>query len=209
MNRQLLKNILEDYKSYWLDSSTLYPGRKLRHDISIWKQFTAFINTSANCFARSHPTGHVTGSALLVNPTMDQFLLMHHAKLNKWLQMGGHADGHPIPHETAMREAEEETGLRQLSFLNYEGDLGITTDLAPLPFDIDIHKIPARKSEPLHFHYDVRYIIVADPNIPLRGNEESNDIRWLSPDEALSLTCEESMVRQFAKVRYLKANLIP
>ena len=51
-------------------------------------RFGSFLESNPNCFDRSNTIGHITGSALIVSPSLDKILLMHHKKLNKWLQMG-------------------------------------------------------------------------------------------------------------------------
>src|SRR4051812_42515904 len=87
-------------------------------------------NTDA--YQRTHLPGHITGSAWIVNSDSTKVLLVEHAKLHKWLQPGGHADGDENVLRVALKEVDEETGLTNLS---YDGQL----------FDIDIHSIPARK----------------------------------------------------------------
>ncbi|MCA0994456.1 NUDIX hydrolase [Alloyangia pacifica] len=121
-------------------------------------------------YGRDPAQDHITGSGFVVSPCRGFTLLLHHAKLNRWLQPGGHCDGDPDVAAVAAREIFEETGLaaRQLS-----GQL----------FDIDIHQIPARRSEPAHFHYDLRFLFEADPAIPLRRNAESHDLRWVALDD--------------------------
>ena len=146
-----------------------------------------FVRSTPDCFQRTHLAGHVTGSALVVNQARTRVLLMHHAKLDKWLQMGGHSDGDPDTPEVALREAQEETGLSRLRRLSRE------------PFDLDIHEIPARGAEPAHFHYDVRYLVVGDPEEPLQINSESRGLRWFTLEEAQKVTQELSMLRQFEK----------
>jgi 8-oxo-dGTP pyrophosphatase MutT (NUDIX family) len=92
-------------------------------------------------------------------------LLMHHRKLQRWLQLGGHADGDADLRNVALREAGEESGL---------------TDLQVLPdiFDVDLHLIPARRDEPEHWHYDVRYVVVASGSEAFTVNEESLALAW-------------------------------
>ena len=114
-------------------------------------------------------------------------MLTHHAKLNKWLQPGGHADGDENIFQVALREAEEETGLKSLQLLN------------PLPFDFDIHIIPARNNFPEHFHYDVRFIFGASAHETLSITDESNDLKWISLSEIESYTDNVSILRMKEK----------
>ena len=129
--------------------------------------------------------GHVTGSAWIVDQAGERTQLTHHRKLNMWIQLGGHSDGDPNSLNVALREANEESGLT-------------VNPVAESIFDLDIHLIPARKSEPAHYHYDVRYILVADSDA-FTVSEESLDLAWVSPKELPTLTDEESMLRMLAK----------
>lgn len=116
-------------------------------------------------YHRDFLPGHMTGSAWIIDQTKQYALLVHHAKLNRWLQPGGHADGDENIIAVARKEAEEETGLTNLVLLH------------PL-FDIDIHPIPARKDFPQHDHYDIRCLFMADKNDKILLSEESHAVEW-------------------------------
>lgn len=175
MHRQPLLEQLENYRE------------RFPHEAGTAVQLADFVRSTPDCFEREHLAGHVTGSALVVDRSRSRVLLMHHAKLGKWLQMGGHSDGDPDTPAVALREAQEETGLERLEMV------------CDQPFDLDIHEIPARGQEPAHLHYDVRYLVVGDPEEPLTINSESRGLRWFSLQEAQAATQEQSMLRQFAK----------
>jgi 8-oxo-dGTP pyrophosphatase MutT (NUDIX family) len=142
---------------------------------------------SNDAFQRTHLPGHITGSAWIVNKTKDQTLLVHHAKLNKWVQPGGHADGDENVLQVALREAEEETGLRNFK---------ITETI----FDIDIHTIPERKDFPQHQHYDIRYLLEADTNEQIVVSEESHDVKWIAISDLEKFTLERSVLRMKEKI---------
>lgn len=146
-----------------------------------------FVRTYPNCFDRSLLIGHVTGSAWIVSPDRQQVLLIHHRKLDRWLQPGGHADGDPDVAAVALREAQEETGLTSLRII---GD-GI--------FDVDVHEIPSRKDVPAHLHYDVRFLLEADPLEAFGDSDEIKNIRWFSAEIAKSITDSESILRMVRK----------
>ena len=122
------------------------------------------------------PASHVTGSAWVVNPSRDKALLTLHTKLNTWLQPGGHGEKNEAVQETALREAEEESGLHSLRLLH------------PGIFDIDVHLIPPNGDTPEHYHYDIRFILLADDGEKLAISRESKDLKWVSFDEIPSLT---------------------
>lgn len=128
-------------------------------------QFETFMHTQANAFERSNATGHFTGSCWLVSADGARVLLMHHRKLDRWLQPGGHADGDTDLARVAWREAQEETGVIDL---RVEGGI----------FDIDLHRIAARGDEAEHWHYDVRYVLRAGVDDRFTINQESRALAW-------------------------------
>jgi 8-oxo-dGTP pyrophosphatase MutT (NUDIX family) len=122
----------------------------------------------ANCASRSLLHGHLTASAWILNASRTHVLMTHHRKLKRWLQLGGHADGDLDLERVALREAEEESGLKSLHCL------------ASVPFDVDIHTIPARGAAPEHRHYDVRFLFAADDAEPLVKSDESLALAWVA-----------------------------
>lgn len=175
MHRQPLLDQLADYAAKHPDETETV-GR-----------FIDFVRTEGDCFERSLAVGHVTGSAWIVNADGSQVLLTHHRKLDRWLQLGGHADGDPDVFAVALKEAREESGLSDFAAV-IEGI-----------FDLDIHPIPARKSDPEHLHYDVRYLLRATGATDYVVSDESHDLRWVPLDEVTTLTTEDSMTRMVRK----------
>lgn len=145
-----------------------------------------FVMDHEDCFYREQLSGHITGSAWIVNATADRALLTHHKKLNIWVQLGGHADGDNQIERVAAREAEEESGLTDLALVSEE------------IFDIDIHEIPARKQEPAHFHYDCRFLLQATSTNYV-VSDESHDLGWIALNDMSQYTNEESVLRMVRK----------
>lgn len=118
---------------------------------------------------RGFRPGHLTGSALVVDHRAERSLLMLHAKLGRWFQPGGHADGNTNLAAVALREAEEETGIADLAI--------------HLPaIDVDIHEVRPPAEDP-HLHLDVRFLVIAPPGAAEIGNEESLALRWVTEGE--------------------------
>lgn len=207
MKRRHIIDNIDIYRDTWASGRASYQAFSAAEEGGILSTFQTFVAEHSDCFERSLAHGHVTGSALVVSPDLSQVLLTLHAKLGKWLQLGGHADGQPEVHAVAAREVEEESGLRHIRFCPYESLFGLAPERDPLPFDFDSHDIPARPAEAAHVHYDVRYLIIADPQEPLAITAESKDLRWFPIDTARQLTAERSMQRQFDKVDWLKSRL--
>jgi 8-oxo-dGTP pyrophosphatase MutT (NUDIX family) len=151
------------------------------------KEFLNIIQ-SPRCYHRDHLPGHITASSWIVDESKTHALLVHHVKLKKWLQPGGHADGNEHVLNVALREASEETGLTNL--------VHSPTEI----FDLDIHSIPARKDFPEHLHYDIRFAFSASRNSTLKISNESHDLRWIGFDEIPALTNQNiSILRMIRK----------
>ena len=167
---------------------------KERADLERMRQYAA---TLEQPFSRSQATAHFTGSAVVVDPEGGRVVMLHHAKLKRWLQPGGHADvadGGEME-ATALREAREETGCRVH-----------VHPAAVRPLDVDIHTIPARRDEPEHHHLDVRFLLVAeDPEALVHDPAESTGVQWLSWDEALARADEAPLRRMLEKARCVVA----
>jgi 8-oxo-dGTP pyrophosphatase MutT (NUDIX family) len=136
------------------------PGDETRLD-----DYLDLLTEGAHGFRRERLAGHFTGSAWLVSADEARVLLTHHRKLDRWLQLGGHADGDEDLARVALREAEEESGLRDLQ-------------VEPEIFDLDRHWIPERGDVPGHWHYDVRYVVRAGDDETFAVSEESHALAW-------------------------------
>lgn len=174
MNRNTLLNLLEKYK----------PSSE---EALFKEQMIAFIKQYQNCFDRSLEIGHITASAWLLNKDETKALLMHHAKLNKWFQVGGHCDGNPNVLEVAIKEAQEESGIKNI--------IPISNEI----FDIDIHLIPANSKEKEHYHYDVRFLLKVESDEQIIQNSESKELRWINKTIDELPTDNQSVIRLFKK----------
>lgn len=174
--RMSLIDVISDY-------GTTYP-----EEIAFKERFIELLK-HPRAFFRDHLPGHITASSWIVDEGREFVLLTHHAKLNRWLQPGGHADGDEDVTAVARREALEETGLQSLRLDNSE------------IFDIDIHGIPARNGFPAHDHYDIRFVFTADKNEHLTVTSESHDLAWIPREEIASCTGNNvSIMRMLEKV---------
>lgn len=163
-----LREHLADYRRRWPDEE------------EVIAHFLALLDAPANPFVRERLEGHLTGGAWLVSGDGLRILMTHHRKLDRWLQLGGHADGDTDMARVALKEAQEESGLSDLAV---EGGI----------FDLDRHWIPERKGVPGHWHYDVRYVVRAGGSEDYVVSEESLDLAWREiapladePDPSLS-----------------------
>jgi 8-oxo-dGTP pyrophosphatase MutT (NUDIX family) len=149
--------------------------------------FLELLAEGADPFVRERLAGHFTASSWLVDATGTRALLTHHRKLDRWLQLGGHADGDRDLANVALREAEEESGLVNLR-------------VEPELFDLDRHWIPERGDVPGHWHYDARYVVRTTDSEDFVISEESLDLAWRDISAiAKDPASDESMRRMATK----------
>lgn len=151
-------------------------------------RFQRFASRQPRCFERDcWDDGHITSSALILNEDRSAMLMTLHAKLGKWLQLGGHADGETDPLAVACREAREESGL-------------VVKPLSMDALDLDIYAFPAAGDDPPHYHYDVRFVLVA-ATAPLSLTRESLALKWVPFADLAAFTQEASILRLAAKAQ--------
>lgn len=167
---------LADYAARW-------PGES-----AVVDEFRALLEDAHDPFVRQREAGHFTGSAWLVDRRGERVLLTHHRKLDRWLQLGGHADGDRDLAGVALKEAEEESGLTGLR-------------VEPAIFDLDRHWIPARADVPGHWHYDARYVVHAGDDEDFVVSDESHALAWrdIAPIAQGADEADDSMRRMAAK----------
>jgi len=149
---------------------------------ALQQQILDFCATHPDALYRTCLDGHLTGSALVVDPSRNATLLIHHAKLERWLQPGGHVDGNGDLAASALREALEEVGIEGL-------------EVCEPAIDLDIHAIPERGDEPAHLHLDVRFLVIAPPDAAATINHESLDARWVTTEDAEQLIASDELRR--------------
>ncbi|QWB23189.1 MULTISPECIES: NUDIX hydrolase [Streptomyces] len=161
--------VLKEYEDQ-TDLRQAYLHHLAEHPDGLWKPCQA---------------GHITASALVIDPEGGRVLLTLHRKLQMWLQMGGHCEpGDASLADAALREATEESGVPGLSLL--PGG----------PVRLDRHPIPP----PCHCHFDVQYAALAPPDAAHEVSDESLDVRWFGYDEVAEVA-DESVVRLLEATR--------
>lgn len=167
--------------------------------------FLKFIDTFDDVLTRDNLFGHFSASAFVVNKERNKMLVVYHIINNGWIYPGGHADGNDDLLSVAIREVEEETGLKAKVL------------------DENIFSIQANSVQPhvkrgkfvvTHTHFDVIYLLEADDTIPLTFKEdESKGVKWISFDEAdgdgiLSFVrpIHRKLIDKLKKSEYIKEN---
>ncbi len=140
------------------------------------EQFLRFIDTFDDVLTRDNIFGHFSASAFLVNKKRNKMIVVYHIINDGWIYPGGHADGDDNLLSVAVREVEEETGLK--AKILDENIYAIQS--APVKGHIKSGKYVSS-----HIHFDVLYLMEADDRIPLKYKEnESKGVKWISFEEA-------------------------
>lgn len=176
MNRGPLLSLLNDYQTSDEAESEMR------------ERTLEFVKENKDCFERELRQGHVTASAWVVSPDRGKVLLMEHRKLMKWFQPGGHCDGDPNVLGVAIKETQEETGVK-------------ARPVSLAIFDVDVHLIPANPKDAAHYHYDIRFLLEADPADVIGGNSEARQVKWVPLAEVPDYNPSESIVRMQRKIR--------
>jgi 8-oxo-dGTP pyrophosphatase MutT (NUDIX family) len=140
-----------------------------------------FLAAHPDALHRSCVSGHLTGSALVVEEGTGRLLVLFHRKLQRWLQPGGHADGDANLAAVALREATEETGIDTLM-------------VDPVPIDLDVHRVEP-PGEAAHDHLDIRFLVVAPRGAVPAGNHESEALRWVRIEQLDELGVDQGTIR--------------
>jgi 8-oxo-dGTP pyrophosphatase MutT (NUDIX family) len=161
-----------------------------------------FLQEPADPFARANPKGHVTASAVIGRPDGSEFLLVHHRKLARWLQPGGHTESSDASaFDAALREAREETGISRFD-----------TPLGRAILDVDVHAIPAHRREPAHSHFDIRFLLTSTEAVrehAASAEDPDRPMRWVSLEGARALNVDPSLTRALAKAHAMLSSLAP
>jgi len=145
--------------------------------------------TRANRFA------HITSSGFIVNKTKDKVLMVHHNIYNSWSWTGGHADGEEDLLGVAIKEAIEETGVKNIQ------------PLTPQISSLDILPVQAHIKNgnyiSAHLHLSIAYLVQADENQPLIIKaDENSSVKWIPIDEVNLYSSEPHMQTVYEKLIY-------
>ncbi|MER7974343.1 NUDIX hydrolase [Streptomyces sp. NPDC096080] len=159
--------VLEEFEGRAVEAD-LADGAEGAGQQALRKVYLDHLAAHADGLWKACGAGHLTASALVIDPARGRVLLTLHRKLRMWLQMGGHCEpGDRSLADAALREATEESGVSGLTLL--PGG----------PVRLDRHAIPA----PCHWHLDVQYAVLAPPGAVQTISDESLDLRWFRYDE--------------------------
>jgi 8-oxo-dGTP pyrophosphatase MutT (NUDIX family) len=154
--------------------------------------FLKYINTFDDVLTRDNEFGHFCSSAFIVNPARDKVLMVHHNIYDAWTWIGGHADGESDFLAIALRETEEETGIKNARPL---GEDIFVIDTLP------VHgHFKNGKYVPAHIHLSIGYLFEADEDETLQIQEEENSgVKWVSLEDVLEVAMYQPDKPMFQK----------
>lgn len=157
------------------------------------RMMLAYLNSHPDVLLRSDETAHFSASAWVVNPERTKVLMLYHNIYNSWSWPGGHADGEEDLLSVALREVQEETGIKNLR--------PVSQDIYSLEIlTVNAHFKKGRYVVP-HLHLNLTYLLEADDAQALRSKpDENSGVKWFAPDEAVAASTEPDMRVVYAKL---------
>lgn len=154
----------------------------------------AFIkNYPENVLLRENKIAHLTGSALILNESMDKLLMIYHNIYQSWSWTGGHADGDKDLLKVAIKEAGEETGLVRIKAVS---DKIVSLDILPVFGHI-------KNDQPVsaHLHLSVAYLLQASESEPVSIKpDENSGVKWIPIGELPAYVSEPHMQVVYDKI---------
>lgn len=153
-----------------------------------------YADAFSDILLRSNEIAHFTASSWIVNPARTHALMVYHNIYDSWSWTGGHADGDSDLLQVALREAREETSIREIRALS------------PEVFSVEILTVPAHHRRGVyvvpHLHLNVTYLLEADDAQQIHCKPDENSaVRWFPLDDAVNASTEPMM-----KIVYRKLN---
>lgn len=156
------------------------------------KVMLQLLKTQPDIFTRENEVAHFTASSWLLNREHTKVLMIYHNIYHSWAWTGGHADGEEDLLAVAIKEAQEETGVKEIQTVD-DAIFSIET------LTVDGHEKRGRYV-PSHLHLNVTYLLEADEAEVLRIKpDENSGVKWFSLEEVLEACSEPWMVERIYK----------
>ena len=154
-----------------------------------------------NILFRENKIAHITSSGLILNKNLNKVLMIHHNIYKTWAWTGGHADGDSNLLDVAIKEAKEETGLKNVTSMS--GDIA-SIDILPVYGHIKRNSYVSA-----HLHLNISYILLADEKEELVINkEETSGVKWIDVSKILDYSDEPYLINIYNKIIKKAAELI-
>ena len=147
------------------------------------KIILSYINDFDNILTRNNEYAHFTSSAFILNKERTKILMIYHKIYNSWAWTGGHADGDSDLLHVAIKEAKEETGIKNV------------TPISNNIYSLEIMTVNGHEKRGKyvgsHTHLNVAYLLEADEHEIVHIKEDENsDVLWIPIDKVVSSSTE-------------------
>lgn len=151
------------------------------------------INNYSDVLTRENEVCHLTSSGFIINKDRDKVLMIHHNIYKSWGWTGGHADGDGDLLKVAIKEAMEETGVKNV--------IPVTKDICSIEIlPVNSH-IKRGKYVAPHLHLSIAYILEVDEGEKLHIKEDENSaVKWISIKDIKDHVNEEHMLKVYEKL---------
>ncbi len=153
------------------------------------EQMLQYMMNNEHYLDREDRIAHFTASIWTVDKERTKTLMVYHNIYNSWSWIGGHADGMEDLSSVALRELQEETGVKNAVLVSKE------------IFSLETLTVNGHMKKgvyvPSHLHFNITYLAEADEKEALIVNEEENQaVKWWSFEDALQVSTESWMVER-------------
>lgn len=152
-----------------------------------------YINNNDDILFRSNDIAHITSSAWIVNKSHDKVLMIFHNIYNSWAWTGGHADGESNLLNVAIREAREETSIKNIKPLSKDI---ISLDILPVFGHVKRGEYIAS-----HQHLNLTYLLEADESDILKiKSDENSGVKWINLCDVDKYSSEPELIKVYNKI---------
>lgn len=149
---------------------------------------------------RENRFAHITAASMIFNEEKDKVLMIYHNIYRSWSWTGGHADGDSDMLYVALKEANEETGVKNLRVLQKGGQSPMAAvDVLPVWGHVKRGKYVSS-----HLHLNFSYLFEASEEEALRIKEDENSqVGWIKIEELRKKVTEPDMIPVYEKLTRL------
>ena len=152
-----------------------------------------YIHQFSDILTRDNQLVHITSSGFVLNKEKDKVLMVHHNIFNAWSLAGGHADGEEDLLSVAVKEVEEETGVKNVA--------PTTSDIIALDILPVLGHMKKGQYISAHLHLSVVYLLEVDEQEPLKvKTDENSDVKWIPIDKVVKCSNEPHMQKVYHKI---------
>ena len=151
------------------------------------------IDNLENVLTRTNGIAHFTSSSFILNKSRDKVLMIHHNIYNSWAWTGGHADGKADLLAVSLKEAVEETGVKNIN--------PIYSDIFALDVLTVFGHVKRGEYVSAHLHLNTTYLLESEESEELIVKADENSaVKWIPIDEVVECSSEEHMRKVYEKI---------